>query len=234
MLKITYQYNNGDYLSKNSNWHQEDSPYKSKLVIQMLTKNKVDFKSCADVGCGAGLVTEILAKYYNDKEFFGFDLSQDAQSFWKDKKKTKNILFKKQDILLHSNIFDLVICLDVFEHIPNYYQFLSDLKSRSNFFIFNIPLDMSVIKLITPGLKIAREKVGHIHYFNKYTALKTLEDCGYEVLDCKLCAPFKTNKPRNNLQRIMLPIRLLSLIFGDQISSTLFGGYSLMVFAKTN
>ena len=234
MSKVVSQYNNGDYLSKNLNWHQEDSPYKSKLVMQMLSKNNIKFKSCADVGCGAGLVAEILADNHKDKDFFGYDLSKDAQRFWADKKKIKNLLLKNEDILVNSNLYDLIICMDVFEHIPNYYQFLLDLNSRSKFFIFNIPLDMSVIKLITPGIKLAREKVGHIHYFNKYTALKTLEDCEYKILDYKLCAPFKSNKPRNNLQLLMLPFRFLSLIFGDQISSTLFGGYSLMVLAKTN
>ena len=35
---------------------------------------------------------------------------------------------------------------------------------------------MNVMKLVTPGIKFARETVGHIHYFNKYTAKKTIED----------------------------------------------------------
>ena len=232
MSRITSQYSNGDYLSKNLNWHQEDSPYKSKLVIQMISKNNIGFQSCADIGCGAGLITEILADFYKDKDFIGYDLSQDVQHFWEDKK-SKNLSFKNEDILVSKNLSDLIICLDVFEHIPNYYEFLLELNSLSKFYIFNIPLDMSVIKLITPGLKLAREKVGHLHYFNKYTALKTLEDCNYEILDYRLCTPIKSNKPRNKLQLLMLPIRLLSLILGDQISSTLFGGYSLMVLAKT-
>ena len=232
MSKITSQYSNGDYLSKNFSWHQEDSPYKSKLVIDMISKNKINFKSCADVGCGAGLVTKILADFYNDKNFIGYDLSQDTQCFWEDKK-SKNLSFKNEDILVNKKISDLIICLDVFEHIPNYYNFLLELNSLSKLYIFNIPLDMSVIKLITPGIRLAREKVGHLHYFNKYTALKTLEDCNYEILDYKLCTPIKSNIPRNKLQLLMLPIRLLSLILGDQVSSTLFGGYSIMVLAKT-
>jgi len=79
---------------------------------------------------------------------------------------------------------------------------------------------------------LAREKVGHLHYFNKYTALKTLEDNGYNVIDYKLCAPFKSTLPRNKLQFLMLPFRYLSLLFGNNISSTIFGGFSLMVTAK--
>ena len=134
---------------------------------------------------------------------------------------------------MSKNNFDLIISLDVFEHIPNYYQFLIDLNSKGNYFIFNIPLDMSVIKLITPGLRLAREKVGHLHYFNKYTAIKTLEDCNYSILDYKLCAPFKSTLPRNKFQLLLLPMRLVSLVFGSNISSTIFGGFSIMILAKS-
>ena len=40
---------------------------------------------------------------------------------------------------------------------------------------------MSVIKLITVGLKIAREKDGYINNFNKYNMLKTLENSRYKI-----------------------------------------------------
>ena len=91
---------------------------------------------------------------------------------------------------------------------------------------------MSVVKLITPGIRLAREEVGHLHYFNKYTAIKTLEDNNYEIIDYKLCTPIKSSRPRNIYQLLMLPFRLLSLLIGDQTASTLFGGYSLIVLAK--
>ena len=38
----------------------------------------------------------------------------------------------------------------------------------SQYIIFNIPLDMNIVKLLTNGLKLARDEVGHLHYFNYY------------------------------------------------------------------
>ncbi len=47
------RYNDGSYLELNKNWHEEDSSYKAKFVIKILIRNKVEFDTVADVGCGA-------------------------------------------------------------------------------------------------------------------------------------------------------------------------------------
>ena len=110
MPDIKENYNDGSYLSKNLNWHQEDSPYKSNMVSRMINKHEFDFNSCADVGCGAGLVTKILADKYKKTNFIGYDLSDDASKFWS-KFKANNLIFKKADLLTESNTFDLVVGL---------------------------------------------------------------------------------------------------------------------------
>ena len=179
-----------------------------------------------DIGCGAGMVVKILSEKYPDKFFHGIDISPDAAKFWSN---VHSINLKYSDNT--DKVFDLAICLDVFEHVEDYFGFLRSIKPKAKFFIFNIPLDMNVVKLLSPGIRYARENVGHLHYFNSFTAIETLKQCGYKVLDSYLSTAFLKTKPRNIKQLLLLIPRLLTLILGKKIGSILFGGTSIVVTA---
>ena len=165
-----------------------------------------------------------MSEKYPDKLFQGIDVSKDASKFWQEGK-NGNLKFSGDS----NDFFDLAICLDVFEHVEDYMGFLKNIKSKAKIFIFNIPLDMSVIKLVSSGLRHAREDVGHLHYFNSFTALATLEKCGYVIKDSFLSAAFLKTKPRNFKQLVLLFPRLLTLLLGKKMGSILFGGISLVV-----
>ena len=223
------RYSNGSYLQHNRDWHQEDSPYKAGLVMKALAQSDVTFSNCADVGCGAGRVASILAKQFSDKQFIGFDTSKDVAPFWT-KHEADNLTFSLTDIVKVQQRFDLVLCLEVFEHVDD--GFLKALRDRGSRFIFNIPLDMSVAKLLTGGLRYVREEVGHLHYFSTYSAIETLKYAGYRI-DCSfLSAMFRQTRPRNVRQALMLAPRLLTSVMGDTLSAVLTGGYSLVVLAS--
>lgn len=229
---VTEIYLDGTYLAHNKGWHQEDSPYKAKLVSAAIRRAALTFGSCADVGCGAGLVTELLSGEYPQSSFTGFDLSNDAMRFWTQRASRANLQYRNMDIGASGTKFDLVLCLDVFEHIEDYRGFLRSLRNTGRNFIFNIPMDMNVIKLLTSGIRLAREEVGHLHYFNSYSAIRTLLDTGYRLADVYYAAAFLSVPPRSFRQALMLPMRLASLIAGRRIASTLFGGVSLVVVAE--
>jgi len=226
-------YDNEEYLRDNSNWHQEDSPYKASFVDKIIKRNNLNFDSCIDIGCGAGVVTELLATKFPESKFIGCDLSSDAQRFWAQRAKLKNLEFKNTDITEEDYSYDLIVCLDVFEHVEDYFTFLRSIKNKGKSFIFNIPLDMNVMKVMTNGIKFARDEVGHLHYFNEYTALQTLEDCGYNVKDNFLSTAFLSTLPRNGRQIAVLPFRLVTLALGKSLGARLFGGQSLVVFAES-
>jgi hypothetical protein len=118
--------------------------------------------------------------------------------------------------------------------VEDYFGFLRNLRTKGKTFVFNVPLDMNVMKIVTPGIKFAREEVGHLHYFNRYTALRTIEDTGYRIRDWYLSPGFTSTMPRNIRQAAILPIRLLSLMFGKRFASTVFGGISLVVTATAD
>ena len=77
-----------------------------------------------------------------------------------------------------------------------------------------------------------RRDVGHLHYFFKQTALATLEDCGYTVIDHAYTAS-RLELPNQALSsRIMrLPRRAMYKVDQD-FAVRLLGGYSLLVLAE--
>ncbi len=224
-------YDDGAYLDANQTWHSEDSPYKARLVMEALIKSGSDFKSALDIGCGAGLVTEILANKMADKHFTGNDSSKVAQLLWTKRVVLPNLQFSTADPLSGTKCFDLIMCLDVFEHVEDVFGFLRGLRGVGRKFIFNIPLDMNAIKVATGGIRKAREQVGHLHYFNEYSAIQTLENCGYTILWTKLSVAYLANLPQNWKQALAWPFRCLSLILGKRVAARLSGGMSLVVVA---
>ena len=225
-------YDEGQYLNHNENWHTEDSPYKAAFIIEIISKNNIQFEKCADVGCGAGLITEILSETYSAANFTGFELSKDAKKFHKLRRESPNLEYSDANFLGSNDIYDLVLCLDVIEHVEDYFGFLRALKKRGKKFIFNIPLDMNGLKILTSGIQYAREEVGHIHYFSEYTAIQTLKDCGFKIVDLRFNASYLSLRPRNIRQFLVLPMRLLFSVFGKRIQSKIFGGISLAVYAE--
>jgi len=106
------------------------------------------------------------------------------------------------------------------------------LRGKSTHQIFHIPLDLSVQWLWRCGpIMRQREQTGHLHYFMKETALATLRDAGYEVVDW-CYTPGAIANPRSLKARLASwPRRLLSVVNQDLVVRVL-GGYSLLVLTR--
>jgi SAM-dependent methyltransferase len=232
MSKSENRYTDGQYLEKTATWHIEDSPYKIGIVAEAIRRNRIQFSNCADIGCGAGKVIEGLAKKYPDAKFTGYEISPDVKSFWSKNEERKNLEYRNENIFDGEYSTDLVISLDVFEHVEDYFTFLRNARKIGDHFIFNIPLDMCALKMFTSGIRRAREDVGHLHYFNTYTAKQALLDTGYEIIEAKISVAFLKIPPRNLLQALVLPLRISSLLFGKWFANAAFGGMSLLVTAR--
>lgn len=227
-------YEDGTYLKANKTWHEEDSPWKAKHIFNMLEKNNIKPRSLCDVGCGAGEVLRCLwSAYGKDVKCSGYDISPNAFEIAK-QKESNNLEFIRADVFCENNKnFDVVMAIDVFEHVDDYLGFLRNIKSVGSYKIFHIPLDLSVQTVFRAGpLDCLRKHVGHLHYFTKETALASLEYAGYEIVDY-FYTPGSLDDPNRGWKaRLMnIPRRAFYNINND-ITVRLFGGYSLMVLAK--
>ena len=223
-------YDDGTYLKSNADWHQEDSGYKAELVVDLL--GSLSAKSVLEIGCGAGEVLRIIAGRFPGIQFQGCDISADAAKFWTEKQ-APNLSFSLGNLLESDKQADLVLCLDVFEHVDDYLGFLRKLSDHGSYFVFNVPMDMCVMKLLTRGLAYARADVGHLHYFNEWSAKATLTDCGYELEVAKLSPAFLKIPPRSFRQWLAVVPRVAAhFLLGGSLACKLLGGYSLVVRAK--
>ncbi|MBP6433014.1 MAG: hypothetical protein KA319_14730 [Ferruginibacter sp.] len=86
---MEYQQNNSEYLQLNTTWHQEDAAWKAKQILQAINRNKIEVKTIAEIGCGAGEILVQLQQNLADKTiaFSGLDIALDAIAMAKPKEK---------------------------------------------------------------------------------------------------------------------------------------------------
>ena len=227
-------YLEGDYLKNNPDWHVEDSSWKAGKIIDILTKNKITPSNVCEIGCGAG---EILNQLYSvlpaTSRFVGYDIAEDAIDMAKSRTKER-LRFKKHDLLMDDSAkFDLLLVIDVFEHIEDYLGFLRKCRDKAEYKIFHIPLDMSVQKVLRKDVLMhARQKVGHLHYFTRETALDTLKDAGYEIID-SFYTPWGFEMQQKTLLKklFQLPLKIFYSINAD-LAVKVMAGSLLIVLIK--
>lgn len=226
-------YRDGTYLEKNPSWHIEESPFKVKYILQLLRRNSLDIHSVCEAGCGVGEILRLLQlELQPDVEFMGFDISPQAHELSKSRENAR-LHFKLADITTERRVlFDLMLVLDVIEHLEDYFSFLRATRTQARHKIFHFPLDLSAQAVIRKnGLLKRRRDHAHLHYFTKETALETLSDTGYVVRDY-FYVPRSNEIGPHLIQKVFrLPRAILFAIHQDFAARSL-GGYSLMVLAE--
>lgn len=231
---MTEIYEDGTYLDNNPSWHEEDSPWKAKQIRNIIERNSLHPSSICEIGCGAGeILNQLLMHYGENIQLFGYEVSPQAFELCNRKSKP-HLIFKLSDLLQDSDAhFDVVMAIDVFEHTEDYFGFLRKLREKAEYKIFHIPLDLSVQAILRSSPIInGRKSVGHIHYFTKETALETLKDTGYEIVDYfYTCGSFEL--PNRGWKTNLLKVpRRLEFLANKDLAARVLGGFSLMVLAK--
>jgi len=165
--------------------------------------------------------------------FDGYEVSPQAFELCKGKESGK-LGFHLANVAELDVFYDCLLCIDVLEHVEDYIGFVKSIKGKAGFKIFHIPLDISVSSILFSSMMRARQSVGHLHYFTRDTALATLRDAGYEIVDSYYTAPFKGDgfKARSLKEAIArLPRRLLFSV-APGLEALLLGGCSYLVLAR--
>ena len=230
------RYLNGDYAEKNSDWDAADAPWKATKISQLLHDHGYRPDSFVEIGTGSGAILSSLRAIFPEAAITGFDIAPGAQRFWQ-QRSTQSIRFALGDYLdMDEPAPDVVLLIDVLEHLGNPWEFLARLRGRCKLTVFHIPLDLSAASVLSevPLLSV-HNKVGHLHYFTKGLALAMLEECGFEVIEARytgaaFSAP-KRAEARLKTYLAGLLRRITFAAFGD-VAVRLFGGETLMVLAR--
>jgi SAM-dependent methyltransferase len=226
-------YTGGEYLRRNPDWHAGDSPFKAQQVHRMLERNNLRPTSICEVGCGAGgILRELHDSLAPEVRYVGYEVSPQAYELCRPKQSDR-LDFIFGDITEEDVSFDVMLVMDVIEHLEDYFSFLRAIGNKAAHIIVHIPLDLSVQTVLrgSPLLQ-QRSEVGHLHYFTKQTALATLHELDFDVVDEFLTAgALELSQTSRKARVARLPRRLLGSASEDW-AARLLGGFSLLALVR--
>ncbi len=223
-------YDDGTYLEANPTWHVEDSPWKAQQIEKILARNNLAPSSICEVGCGAGEILRQLSLRY-DARLVGYEISPQAFSLCKERESPPKLTFVQGDLTEREEVYDLLLCIDVFEHVEDYLGFLRKIRDRANRHVFHIPLDLTISSVLRNAMLNARESVGHLYYFTPETAIATLKDTGYKIIDQSFTPGFEINARTIKAKIARLPRQLLFKVSPSTMAKWV-GGASLLVLTE--
>jgi SAM-dependent methyltransferase len=234
MLMITSKefYLSSKYLDHNPSWDEEQTPWKVGKILKLLQSNKLQPHSVCEVGCGSGGILAGLRNYLGSScRLEGYDIAPALQGFW-NKLKDKNITFIQGDFCESNDCYDLLLVMDVLEHVENPFAFLRQISRRAPFLIFHIPLELHAQGAFRnlPVIQ-QRQNVGHLHFWNKDLALLNLQACGLEIIHWEYTAGAVDQPTRLWSRKLARWPRRFFFGAAPDLAVRLMGGFSLLVLA---
>jgi SAM-dependent methyltransferase len=233
-MNVGDMYLDGEYQKHNPTWDVEDAPWKADLIFKMIQKHRLEPKTICEVGCGSGEILKQLQKRMPSScTFTGYEISPQAYELCQ-QRKNERLCFRLNNFIEESGTScDLILLIDLIEHLEDYFQFLREIKPKSRYKILHIPLEMFVLAVMHQQFLLGqRKKVGHLHFFSKDLALQVLRDLGYEIIDYSYTAGYSLPTDYGMKDRLLkIPRRLLFPVARD-FTVRVFGGYSLLVLVK--
>ena len=226
------RYADGAYLAANPSWHEEDGEWKAQRIYELLQGTGAAAPvSVAEVGCGTGGILRALQRLLPAEAVLsGYDIAPAAIERAR-RHANERLSYHCEDIARAGRTFDLLLCVDVFEHLEDPFSFLRSIRAVAPRVVFNIPLEMHVAGILINHPLWTRRQFGHLHYYTAALAFETLRECGYQVTAHRYVSRLM-DLPRSASEWIFwLPRRLVALA-SPELSARLLGGTSLLALAR--
>lgn len=227
---VDERYVSGAYLAANEDWHEGDAGWKARQVAHMLAAHRLAPDTICDIGCGTGgVLDELRLLVPGNPKLAGYEVSSKALSLIPNERR-RRIEFIGGSHDLDNRRFDLMLCLDVLEHVDDYYGFLRSARSKATLAIFHIPIEIAITTVLRPGpiLETSR-RVGHIHHFNQVTALEALRYSGYSIIDSFHTIPALEQPAGGVRQRFGRAARIAAAKISLNLAARVMTGFPLLV-----
>jgi SAM-dependent methyltransferase len=229
---VENRYLDGEYLATNPTWGEEDSAWKARMILRLWQRSGLPVPaSVAEIGCGAGgILAGLRAGFPDSVAFHGFDIAPAAIELAR-RHSAPRLEYHCEDLTGAGRRFDALLCIDVFEHVENPFEFLRTIRNIAPIVVFNIPLEMHLAGILINHQLWTRRHYGHLHFYTAAVAFETLKECGYEVVAHSYISRLM-DLPRSLSEYVFwLPRKLVSLL-NPELSARTLGGTSLLVIAK--
>jgi SAM-dependent methyltransferase len=182
-------YSSGEYIELNPSLHNEDSFFKFSNIKDVLQKSgilefNVKYK-ILDIGGGNGQVGKYFCDYLISKgidfEFDALDLSEDMLKI----QKLNNQYISKTysgELDLVPGRYDIILLIDVIEHIEEYNGFLNKLNLKTSLVIFNIPIEKNIFDrlrnfyLRNSYYSEQYRTLGHVNFYSYSSSVQLLRN----------------------------------------------------------
>lgn len=167
---------NDKYYEQSELWGREPKSADKERIQTIISFIPEGVNSILDVGCGDGALTNLLASTY--EKVVGIDKSNEALKHVKAEKISGSIDYMP----FPDNGFDLVVCSEVLEHLPQgiYKQAILELQRVSNKYIIisvpnDEPIEQEFVKCDECGCVFNASR--HLRSFNEEKIQTLLETC---------------------------------------------------------
>lgn len=158
------------YLSGGARWFDN-------LLVLILDKiPRQSIRAVADIGCGVGNKTAMMAEYFDEARVTGYDFSEAGIAAAKKFHKVKNVHFATEDITksTYRKKFDLITAFDFLEHIDDWKGLTKKLiKANARYMLISSPVGR---------MRPYEVHIGHVRNFKRGEIEKFMEDEGYETV----------------------------------------------------
>ncbi|MCS7033896.1 MAG: class I SAM-dependent methyltransferase [Phycisphaerae bacterium] len=193
------EYTGGEYGKKHPDWHMSEAPAKAEDLYPgleaILRKLQTPVLRLADVGAGTGAVLDAilrkLSKSHSDLKVqaTGFELAPDAIELAT--RHFPGLPMRQKPFEPGDGPFDVVMFVDVLEHVENPWELLRTARSESRFMLVRQPLLGGYSEFRHSNYAYQRNHWGHISYFNYRSFLDLADACGWQPLKVDLVAPWE-------------------------------------------
>lgn len=200
------QFNERTYIEHNPTLGYEDVNYKFSYIQKLLDELNFNNQeiSILDVGGGGGFLGKVIVEYFMSRgckvNFYALDVSLKMLEVQKSNNPYITDVFNCYlDELAVDVPFDLLLMIDVIEHIPNKDAASQKIQQICNYALYNIPSEVNLMALLknvymkNNYYKMQRDSLGHLHFFTYKTAYNHF---------CKFFSPLKYLFP-NYAQHIL-------------------------------
>lgn len=226
-----------EYTKLNKTLHVEDSPWKLEKIGKLLEK-RLSPRVICDIGCGAGLIANGMAKAYPGAKVIGFDISLDMlQAARKNNPEASFINARIEALPIGKGRADLVMLMDVLEHLENPEAVLNALSTVARNLVIKVPLEDSLwywANHVTG--RYTREdnirKLGHVQYFNMRSLTKLLTRAGFDVSAYEIISQNVENRDNPHISRlgkVINPLRVITYKISKELFARVFNGSVILL-----